>query len=120
MARVEVPRAPGQTSRRGRCEIEAVAKGPTQGLGQGDFGPAADPDGNAGGDRRISKDPVLERGLVTYDPMRQQAWKPRSTAGRNSDRKKIPSQGGIDAVDAVRRGVEHTASQARDVVGNRK
>src|SRR6202051_1469419 len=62
----------------------------------------------------------FERGFVTYDPVRQQAWKPRSTAGRNPDRKKIPSQGGIDAVDAVRRGVEHTTTQARDVVGNRK
>src|ERR1700679_854913 len=133
MARVEVPRAPGQTSGRGGCEIETVAKGPTQGLGQGDFGPAADPDGNAGGDGRISKHPVLyrgidrlqlgivgftqmrvdavedfERGSATYDPVRQQAWKPRSAAGRNPDGNKIPSQGGIDTVDAVRRGVEHT------------
>jgi len=145
MAGVEVPRVSGQASGRGGSEIEPVANGPAQGLGHWDFGPAADPGGNARGDGRISKHPVLdrgidriqlrivgfgemrvdgvedfERGFVTYDPMRQQAWKPRSIAGRSPHRKKIPSQGGIDAMDAVRRGVEHTAPQARNIVGNRK
>ena len=122
-----------------------MANDPTQSSAQGNSGPMANPGGNARAARRISNHPIfyrridllhvgivhfaemrvdavenLERGLVTDDAMRQQSRKPSSTAGRESGRKKISSQGGVYTMDAVRRGVEHAASQARDIVGSRK